>query len=141
MPFDRLGAGVGFYELREIGTGPTECILDGSDIAKEPVSRDLDSAGESRRHILYELPTRWPITLTNEPRKNEFRFRVNRGERPDVALTFLRGVFLFRSAECPNLVALNALAGKMPERVVLVDRTELAKLDQKLEHRRLCGTG
>jgi hypothetical protein len=51
-----------------------------------------------------------------------------------------RGVALLRADERLYLVRLNALARQVGQDVVLVDRTELAKLDQEPEHGRLGGT-
>src|ERR1035437_7957666 len=50
-------------------------------------------------------------------------------------LPLLRGVLLFGGAKSPRLVCFDALAGQIDERMVLVNRAELADFEQEAKNR------
>jgi hypothetical protein len=90
--------------------------------------------------VMHEVVCRASVTAADKPARHKFRVRVKRNPSPNTANAghvphFIRQVFVFGVTEAPNFVAMNPLALKIAEYLVLIGRTGRAKLHQQLLNR------
>lgn len=75
------------------------------------------------------------IPLANKPAGNDLRIRIHGNPGPNIApplpLLIRCRIFLLRAHERPNLIALDALAGEVPKRLVLKFRARGSQINQE----------
>jgi hypothetical protein len=114
----------------------TETGLDRFKIGPVPVARDLDSVREPLREIADKFDGGCAAPIADAPGRNQFRIGADRNPRPNVAGS-LRGclgehdVALLGIDKAPNLIKLDALAGQVAERLILIGGTRLARIDRQ----------
>jgi hypothetical protein len=89
--------------------------------------------------IVHEVICASGIALADEPARNEFCVSIERNPRPNIASAFrfvLRTAILFLGVnKAPNFVALQALAGEIAQRLVLIFRAGAAKIAKQCHNR------
>ena len=88
--------------------------------------------------IVNEVIRRASVARANEPARHKFRIRINGRPCPNVAvalgLVFRRGVLFLAAHKRPDFVALNPFARQIFQRLVLVIRAKLARINQQLHN-------
>ncbi len=99
-------------------------IFNGTEIGLVAIRRELNAIGQTGRQIVHEVIGRARIAPANKPAGNELSVAANGrpGPRtaPPFSARFARGVLLLRANKRPNLITLDALAGKVHENFVLI---------------------
>ena len=130
---------VNLVELSEVDP-VTEGIRNGSQVHPVAVRGQLDSIRQTSCNILKEVRCTPRVPPAYGPANNQLRIRINRGEGPNVASVahalphLLRDVLLFRIAERPNLIDLDALRSDVANGRVLVLLAGFADLHQGTQH-------
>src|SRR5205823_3904936 len=102
-----------------------ERALNRVEVHAVPVGRELDTPVETLAEVHHEGVGVLAAAVAALPGGDELRVRVDRGERPHVAVSegvsvLLGNVLFLRVAESPNLIDLEALAVEVAHHAVLV---------------------
>lgn len=121
-----------------------ERALDGFQIRLVAIARKLHPMRQPRGEIVHELDSRCAGAVRDEPRGHELGIGAYRGPSPHITGHIgggLRGgnVLGLGIDEAPNLIDLDAPAGEVPKGCELVDRADLARVDQQLRDGVLAG--
>src|ERR1700704_1161167 len=103
-----------------------------------PVTGELNTTRQAGREVHTKLRGRRCVAEPYQEGRHELRLGVNRGKRPYVpiaegAALFDRDVLLLRVDKRPYLVYLDALAGQLPQVLILVGGTDRPQLYQELQ--------
>lgn len=141
LPF--WGRSINLVEHGVIDAIPAKRILNGEQIDLVGVGRKLDTADKAPLQILEKDSGRLPAPIPDEEGGDEFGIGINRRPSPDVTdLTlFALGCLdlsLLHSDEAPNLVALDAGARKIDQRLLLVGETGRSNILKQMDNGVLC---
>ena len=122
-----------------IHVGP-ECALDGTEVSLVAVRGQLHTAAEPGLEVVDE-PIGCPrVAAADIPARHQLRFGVDGHPRPHIApalrLLLRAGVLFLGTDEAPNLVALDAFARQIHQRLALVLRARAAQVGQQFKDRR-----
>ena len=130
---------VDLHELRVVDVR-AERILDRAGVDVQAVRGELHAAFEPVGQVMHQVIGRLAVTGADEPRDDELRVGINARPGPRIAsigrgALRLLDVRLFRVAERPDLIDLDALRPNAPDRFVVVGRAGLASVDEELGDR------
>ena len=117
----------------------TESIRYRRDVHFETIDGQLDAIGETAGEVLNELRGATRIALAYQPRAHQLGIGIEGDPGPSASdamlvSSLLRDIFVLRTDEAPNLVALNPLGGQIAEYFVLILRASRANFHQQLRH-------
>ena len=130
---------VNLLKLRVINLR-SENFIDRVQIRSVSVRCQLDAMQQTFLQIGKEMICATGVALADEPAGNQFRIRVERNPRPDIAsalhFVLARAVLFFRVNKAPYFVALDSFAAKIAKRFVLIVRADTAKIAEQIHNRR-----
>lgn len=136
---------VNFDKLRVVHA-VTERTSDTDQVSLVAIAGELDAVGEALAQVSEKFPRRLPATVANVPRWDQLCVSVDCRPGPNVASFALkkllnRGISLLGINERPNFIDLDALAGQIYERLVLIIEASLTGIDHQLGHGVLADPG
>lgn len=98
-----------------------------------PIAGHLHPVSEPARQVAHKLDCRCSAAVADPPGRDQLAIGAQSNPRPKVARIFRRGlrrhhVALFGVAECPDFIELDALAGQVAERLILIRRERFASI-------------
>jgi hypothetical protein len=104
-----------------------------------PIRRQLNTVRQAAGQIADKFASRPRVSIPDKPRHDKFSVGIKRRPRPDItnagqSAHLQRDVLLFRVAEGPDFVALDAGAHQINESAPVIGFTGYSKVYQELEH-------
>ena len=133
---------VNLVQHRVIDAVPAEHILNGDQVRAKPIGRKLDATDKATLKIAQEDSRGCSAPIPDVEARDEFGIGIERCPRPYVAhsLRTFRGVCAasLHSDKAPDLVALDAGAGEIHQRFLLVGETGRSHVLKQMDNGVLC---